>query len=124
MRYPRGIRYGSRGPRRSVIGRSLAVHSTCLVLFLTACATKPTPLPPPIPAVQVVTVDRVITQPCISQLPDLPMYSDTDEALQSIGDDFAAAWTGIALLKGGRLQRDLYIDQLRAILQNCTSVNH
>ena len=93
-----------------------------VALSLAACATKPpTPLPAPEPVVRTVTVDRIVTQPCISKLPDLPMYSDTDMALQSIPDSFDGAWTGIALLKGGRLQRDLYISQLRAILAGCAT---
>lgn len=94
--------------------------SFCAMLSLAACATKPpAPLPTPEPVVRTVTVDRIIQVPCISKLPDLPMYSDTDMALSQISDDFDGAWLGIALLKGGRAQRNAYIDQLRAVLQSC-----
>ena len=116
MNTPRGTRYGSRGPRRIVIGRSLVALCACLVF--SACST-PTPLPPPEPIVRTVTVDRVIQVPCVSKLPDLPMYSDTDAALAAITPDFNGVWDGVALLKGGRAQRQAYIDQLRAILAAC-----
>lgn len=99
-------------------------HCTCIVLALSlgACATKPVmPLPPPEPIVRTVTVDHVVTVPCISAVPDLPMYSDTDAAIAALTPDFNGAWLGVSLLKGGRAQRDSYISQLRAILGGCTA---
>lgn len=95
---------------------------TACGLLLTACASAPAPLPPPEPVVKTVTVDRVITQPCVSAVPALPEYSDTDAALMAVPDSFEGAWNGIALLKGGRAQRDQYIAQLRNILGGCTTV--
>ena len=114
MRFQRGEVIGA------VRGRFGPAVTLCLVVALGACST-PTPLPPPEPIVRTVTVDRVIQVPCVSKLPDLPMYSDTDAALGMLGNDFNAVWDGIALLKGGRAQRDAAIAQYRAILAACAA---
>lgn len=89
---------------------------TALALSLSACATPPAAiLPPPELVVTVQRVEVPVPVPCVTGVPDEPMYSDSDAALHSATDIFA----GTKLLLAGRIERQNYISKLRATLQGC-----
>lgn len=102
---------------------SLHLHVPLIggVLFLGACSTPPAaPLPPPEPVVRTVTVISPIAVPCVTALPPEPTYADAPGALaKAATPDFAGIWNSIALMRGGRAQRDSYIAQLQATLTAC-----